>query len=63
MLVLARKKYQTIVIEGGIRITIVDIYKDKVRLGIEAPSNIQVNREEVYNKKVETGFIKEESNG
>lgn len=63
MLVLARKKYQTIVIEGGIRITIVDIYKDKVRLGIEAPSNIQVNREEVYNKKVETGFIKEENNG
>lgn len=48
MLVLSRKKNETIVINDVIRITVVEIRGDKVRLGIEAPRNIEVHREEVY---------------
>lgn len=36
-----------------IRITIVDIRGDKVRLGIQAPAAIPVDRQEVHNAKVE----------
>lgn len=48
MLVLSRQRDQTIVIGDDIRITIVDIRGDKVRLGIEAPTSIPVHRQEVY---------------
>ena len=46
-LVLARKKEESIVIGGGITIKVVDIRGDKVRLKIDAPSNISVHRQEV----------------
>lgn len=51
MLVLSRNRDQSIVVcaEGGIKITVVDIRGDKVRLGIEAPSHVKVHREEVFN--------------
>lgn len=49
MLVLSRKKNESIVINGQeITITVVEIREDKVRLGIEAPPNIPVHRKEVY---------------
>jgi len=48
MLVLTRKKNESIVIDDVIRVTVVDIRGDKVRLGIEAPRNIEVHRQEVY---------------
>lgn len=48
MLVLSRKKYEEVVIAGGIRIVIVEIRGDKVRLGIEAPKDIEVHRKEVF---------------
>jgi carbon storage regulator len=48
MLVLSRKKNECIVINDVIRITVVEIRGDKVRLGIEAPRDIEVHREEVY---------------
>lgn len=48
MLVLSRKKNEVVVIDDDIRIVIVDIRGDKVRLGIEAPKNVSVHREEVY---------------
>lgn len=48
MLVLSRKKSERIVIAcGEIVITIVDIRGDKVRVGIDAPKDIQVHRGEV----------------
>ena len=49
MLVLSRKKDETIVINGSIKVTIVEIRGDKVRLGIEAPRDVVVHREEVLN--------------
>jgi carbon storage regulator len=49
MLVLSRQKDETIVINGAsIRITVVEIRGDKVRLGIEAPKDVDVHRLEVY---------------
>lgn len=48
MLVLSRKKNESIVIAENIVITVVEIRRDKVRLGIEAPRDIPVHRREVY---------------
>ena len=48
MLVLSRKKDESIVINNDIVITIVEIRGDKVRLGIEAPKDVPVHRMEVY---------------
>lgn len=48
MLVLSRQRDETIVIGDEIRITIVDIRGDKVRLGIAAPNDVPVHREEIY---------------
>ena len=48
MLVLSRHRDESIMIGDNIVITIVDIRGDKVRLGIQAPSNVPVHREEIY---------------
>jgi carbon storage regulator len=48
MLVVSRKKNESIVINNDITIVIVDIRGDKVRLGIEAPKEVPVHRREVY---------------
>ena len=48
MLVLSRKKNESIVIDDVITIVVVEIRGDKVRLGIEAPKEIPVHRREVY---------------
>jgi carbon storage regulator len=48
MLVLSRQRDESIIIGDNIVITIVDIRGDKVRLGIEAPTEIPVHRREVY---------------
>lgn len=48
MLVLSRKKNEAIVINDEITVTIVEIRGDKVRLGIVAPKEISVHRQEVH---------------
>jgi carbon storage regulator len=48
MLVLSRRKDETIMIGDEIEITIVDIKGDTVRIGIDAPRRIAVHRKEVY---------------
>ena len=47
MLVLSRKFNESIVIDGGIKITVVEIRGNQIRLGIEAPQEIGVMREEL----------------
>lgn len=48
MLVLSRQRDESIIIGDNIVITVVDIRGDKVRLGIDAPTEIPVHRQEVY---------------
>lgn len=48
MLVLSRQRDESIMIGDSIVVTIVDIRGDKVRLGINAPAEIPVHRQEVY---------------
>lgn len=60
MLVLSRKKNESIVINNDITIVVVEIRGDKVRLGVEAPKDVPVHRREVYDaiKRNNTAFDK-----
>ena len=54
MLVLSRTKNESIIINDGefiIKVTVADVRGDKVRIGIEAPKHITVDREEIYERK------------
>ena len=61
MLILSRKPGETVVIDGRIRVKIVRMEGDVVKIGIEAPADISVHRQEVYdeiqnnNKQAVTG--------
>ncbi len=57
MLVLSRKKNESIVINDDVTIVVVEIRGDVVRLGVEAPEEIPVHRREVYDR------IKRENEG
>jgi len=48
MLVLTRKPGQTVVIGGDVRVTVIEISPGVVRLGFQAPSEVEIHREEVY---------------
>lgn len=48
MLVLSRYKDQSIYIGDDIVVTIVDVRGDRIRLGVEAPANVPVHRQEIY---------------
>ena len=50
MLVLSRKPNESIVINYDIVVTVLSVQGDRVRLGIEAPGEIPVHRQEVYEK-------------
>jgi carbon storage regulator len=73
MLVLSRKKNESIVINDDITIVVVEIRGDKVRLGVEAPKEVPVHRREVFdairrneasvNKKAPTEADATESTG
>lgn len=65
MLVLSRKKDQGIIIGENIELTIIEIQGDQVRIGIKAPKNVPIYREEIFleiqneNKKAATtGVVK-----
>ena len=48
MLVLSRQSDEAIIIGDNIRVTIVEVRGDKVRIGIEAPRDVTVHRQEMY---------------
>lgn len=50
MLVLTRQVGQEIVIDGSIRVTITSVKGDKVRIGITAPPEVRIDREEVHRR-------------
>ena len=51
MLVLSRYLYESILIGDDIKVTVMDIRGDKIRLGIEAPDGVSVDRQEVRERK------------
>jgi len=54
MLILTRKVDQTIVIQGNIMVTVLRVERDRVKLGISAPEEITVLREELLERNGET---------
>lgn len=48
MLVLTRKKNESIIIGDDIKITVVEVKGDQIKLGITAPKQVTVHREEIY---------------
>ena len=54
MLALTRKKDEAIIINGNIEVKILDVLGDKVRIGISAPKEIEIYREEVYIQVLES---------
>lgn len=48
MLVLTRKKDQSIIINENIEITVLEVQGDQVRIGINAPRDISIHRKEVF---------------
>jgi carbon storage regulator len=50
MLVLTRKLNESIIIDGCIKVTITSIDHNKIKLGIEAPPEVRVDREEVWRR-------------
>ena len=49
MLILSRKTDQAIKIGDNITITIIDIHGDQVKIGVDAPRDVKVFRQEVFN--------------
>ena len=50
MLILTRKVNQKLIINDNIEIVILESYKNTVKIGVNAPSNVQIYREEIYNE-------------
>ena len=50
MLVLSRKKGERIVIDGRIRVVVLAVQGDRVKLGFEGPANVPIHREEVFER-------------
>jgi carbon storage regulator len=50
MLILSRKAGETVVIDGRIRVKIVRLEGDVVKIGIDAPSDVSIHREEIYDE-------------
>lgn len=50
MLVLTRRKGETLVIDDVIRVTVLNVAGNQVRIGVEAPKDIEVHREEIWEK-------------
>jgi carbon storage regulator len=53
MLVLSRRPSEEIVIDGNIRLTILVVNRDQVRIGIAAPPAVTVDRQEVHDRRAE----------
>ena len=50
MLILTRRINETLIIGDDVKITVLNIQGNQVRIGIDAPKSVSVHREEIYNK-------------
>ncbi len=58
MLILSRRASETICIGDNIFVTVLSCERGNVRIGIEAPKDVPVHREEIY-RKIKAGVVKE----
>jgi len=56
MLVLSRKIGEAIVIDGGIVVRVAEIHGGRVRLAIEAPRSVRIDREEIHERVAASDF-------
>ncbi len=56
MLILSRREGERILIGDGVVITVVDILQNKVRIGIEAPGAVSIDREEIRAARIKSGI-------
>ena len=54
MLVLSRKPKESIIINGNMTVSVLRVDNDNVRIGIEAPMEVPVMRQEIYNEISQT---------
>ncbi|MCL6478378.1 MAG: carbon storage regulator CsrA [Peptococcaceae bacterium] len=57
MLVLARKKGQSVIIGNDVRVCVVEVSGETVRLGIEAPAGMEIFRSEIYRQLREENAV------
>ncbi|MDB4584624.1 carbon storage regulator CsrA [Draconibacterium sp.] len=50
MLILTRKQNESVIIDGDIKVTVLSDKHGQVKLGIDAPENVEIWREEIYEK-------------
>jgi len=62
MLILTRKVNQKLIINDNIEIVILESYKNSVKIGVKAPNNVQIYREEIYNEIKKTNKLSHDSN-
>lgn len=48
MLILSRRKNESVIIAGEIKVTVLDIAGGKIKLGFDAPSEVGIDREEIH---------------
>lgn len=66
MLVLTRRVNESIVIGNDIVVTILEIQRDAIRIGIKAPHNVEINREEIFQllvNKLSSSLLMTEDSG
>ena len=56
MLVLTRRVNEDIIINGNIRIRVLDAHHDRVRIGVAAPASVRVDRQEVAERRLTDGL-------
>jgi carbon storage regulator len=56
MLILTRRIGETLVIDSKIRVTVLSVKGMHVRVGVAAPKSVDVDREEVFNRKRQKGY-------
>ncbi len=61
MLILTRKKGESIIINGNIEVQIIESEEGKVKIGINAPKEIEVHRQEVFDRIKNDNFAASKS--
>ena len=61
MLILTRRLGESIIIEDNIKVTVIDINNQQIKLGIDAPKHITINREKVAKKVKEENQLSSNS--